>query len=160
MIAWLRKIIPNAWVIYLWKRLPLPKQIKNRIVFQGSQKFIVGVLGIILNEKGEVLLFHHTYRDQPWGVPSGLIEREDPADALVREVYEETKLNIEVERVLHAGYSPGLECIDLFYQARVVGGEFQESVEVSDYGFYPVGQWPAGMPKKQQRLIEGILRGE
>lgn len=160
MISWLTKMMPNKWVVYLWKKLPLPKQFRNRIVYRGNPHFIVAVLGVILNEKGEVLLLHHTYRDQPWGVPSGIIEREHPADAMVREMFEETKFQIEVERILHAGYTPQLSCIDLVYKARIVGGTFQASPEVSDYGFYPVGEWPEGMPSKQKHLVEEVLRGE
>ena len=82
----------------------LPSGIKRLFVRVAGATFLVGVLGIVLDEDGRVLLFRHTYRPfAPWGLPSGLLKpNESPAEAIEREVHEETGLIIEV--VLTAGF--------------------------------------------------------
>jgi len=61
----------------------------------------VGVLAVIVNAEGRVLLAHHATRPHaPWGLPGGWIDRrERPEDGVLREVAEELDL-----RVMLGGY--------------------------------------------------------
>ncbi|WP_087017404.1 NUDIX domain-containing protein [Thaumasiovibrio subtropicus] len=60
---------------------------------------IPAVAAVILNERNELLLQRKT--DGSWSLPAGMIEpKESPAQAIVREVYEETGLTAHVERIL------------------------------------------------------------
>lgn len=59
-----------------------------------------GAGAVIVNSHGQVLLQHRADNGL-WGIPGGLIEPgEEPADTAIREVYEETGLHIELERVV------------------------------------------------------------
>ena len=70
-------------------------------------KFQMAVAALVFNEQGQILLFKHTYRKFPWGIPAGGLELwEQPVDAIVREFYEETGMKIEVQRLLLADSSP------------------------------------------------------
>jgi ADP-ribose pyrophosphatase YjhB (NUDIX family) len=62
----------------------------------------VGVVAVIFNDFGQVLLAEHTFRpDHPWGLPGGWIERgENPARAIQREIKEELNLTITVKKLL------------------------------------------------------------
>jgi len=59
-----------------------------------------GATGIIINDKNEILL--QLRRDlNVWGLPGGLIEPgEEPAEAVIREVYEETGIQVYPERIV------------------------------------------------------------
>ena len=63
-----------------------------------QDQFLVGVTGVILNEKKEVLLFHHTYRQNEWGLPGGYIKAaEHPKEGLEREIAEESGYIVSID---------------------------------------------------------------
>lgn len=65
-------------------------------------KYSVGVVGVVINEKREVLLVEHVFHPKlPWGLPGGWIGfNEDPSQAVVREFAEELKLTIDIDHLL------------------------------------------------------------
>ena len=59
-----------------------------------------GVAAVIINDRGEVLL-QLRRDDRRWGLPGGAMEPgEEPAETLVREVLEETALEVVPERIV------------------------------------------------------------
>lgn len=105
---------------------------------------------MIFNEAGEVLLFHHTYRrDYEWGLPGGWMKRgEVPEEALARELLEETGFQIEVIRVLGVDADKVYARMDLVFEARLTGGEFRASEEVSEVGFFAMDALPKLLPRQ------------
>lgn len=67
----------------------------------GSSLLLVpGVSAVIRDERGRVLLERRA-DDGRWGLPAGSIDPgESPADAIVREVWEETRLRVRPTRIL------------------------------------------------------------
>ncbi|MNI56299.1 hypothetical protein D3C73_1112930 [compost metagenome] len=61
MFSKLMKFIPRDWIVYMYKRMPF-NGLKNWIVYRAQHKFLVAVLGVITNDKGQVLLLKHEYR--------------------------------------------------------------------------------------------------
>lgn len=62
--------------------------------------FMPSVVGIIRNELGEVLL-QNKGNGEKWSLPAGAIELgEAPAEAIVREVWEETGLTVFPKKIL------------------------------------------------------------
>ena len=58
----------------------------------------VGALATIFDKQGRVLLVHQTYAGSKWACPGGVVEEnESPWVAAVREVKEETRLDVEIE---------------------------------------------------------------
>ncbi|MBZ0287924.1 MAG: NUDIX hydrolase, partial [Anaerolineae bacterium] len=54
-------------------------------------RFSAGVVGVVFNDAGDVLLVEHVFHPYtPWGLPGGWVDhREDPARTLEREMREE-----------------------------------------------------------------------
>jgi 8-oxo-dGTP diphosphatase len=73
-----------------------------RALWLAHDKFIVGVSGIVTDPDGRLLLLRPRYWSAAtWGLPGGYLKSgETPAQALIREVHEETGLTVvEVREV-------------------------------------------------------------
>ena len=139
-----------------WKKLPIPFFLRRWFTYLSNRRYPVGVDGVILNSAGEILLFHHTYRKTPWGMPSGWLKDEDPAEGLVRDVREEAGMEIAIDGVLDVRREInvyGVKCIHITLKGRYIGGAFRKSAEVDGCAFVRSGNWPEGMFADQQRHI-------
>ena len=136
-------------LLRLWGRLPIPHRLRWAIVSLFVPKFAVGVVGVILNEQNEILLFRHTYRGSryPWGLPSGWLDpREDPARGIVREICEETSLEVRAIRPFLVENALLVPRVDLIFLCEWVGGAFHPSLEVDAMQFFGLGALPPMMP--------------
>lgn len=143
-----------------WKHLPIPFFARRWFTYLSNPRMLTGVNGVILNAAGEVLLLKHTYRKVPWGIPGGWLRREDPASGLIRETREESGFEIAVERVAEVWREKnvyGVQFLDMLFVGKVVGGSFRPSAEVSEHGFFRVGDWPEGMREDQKATIARVL---
>jgi 8-oxo-dGTP diphosphatase len=67
----------------------------------GRYRWTAGVTAVIRNEAGAVLVARTAYPPRRWNLPGGRVERgERPQAALVREILEETGLQVRVGRLL------------------------------------------------------------
>jgi len=157
MLRKLTRILPDAWLVFLYKTIPTSKKMKDLVMWYTNRRFLVAVLGIITNEKGEVLLLHHTYRNQPLGIPSGWMEYEQPCRAIERELFEEIGLQININETLQTTFYENPNRVDILLRGSFEGGTFKKSAEVTDYGFYSPTSLPEGVPDVQKALIENNL---
>ena len=101
----------------------------------------VGV-GVFVQQDGNVLLIQRAVRPQigKWSVPAGYLDRgEDPKVTAVREVYEETHLHVEIERLIDVFHNPdsgGGASIFILYQAKLLGGQLQADDDARDARFF------------------------
>jgi 8-oxo-dGTP diphosphatase len=142
----------------LWKLLNLPKGVQLFFMRFFQNQFLVGVTGVIFNEKNEVLLFKHTYRQHAWSLPGGYMKAgEHPAEALEREIKEESHLIVSVDEPLKTRTDRTGSRLDMCYTGVLIGGEFTSSQEVSAYGFFPQDKMPL-LRSNQVFLIEEALQ--
>lgn len=141
-----------------WKALHLPKGIQLFIMQIFQNHFLIGVTGIIFNNKDEVLLFKHTYRQHAWSLPGGYMKSgEHPSEALEREIKEESQFIVSADESLKTRTDRDSARLDLCYTGEFIGGDFVPSHEVSTYGFFSQDNMPL-LRSNQVFLIDSALQ--
>lgn len=141
----------------LWKLLRLPKNFQLFVMRLLQDQFLIGVTGIFFNEKQEILIFKHSYRQISWSLPGGYLKaREHPREGLEREVKEESGFIVSADERLKTRTDRDSARLDMCYVGKFIGGEFSSSVEVTGYGFFSFGNLPL-IPKNQLFLIQQAL---
>jgi ADP-ribose pyrophosphatase YjhB (NUDIX family) len=149
-------------LLKIWRVLPLWLQmVLSRVIRPLFQVFAAAV---IFDENKDILLVKSTYnRFHPWGLPGGSLEYgEHPEEATIRELWEETGLQVCIERLLLV-HSWRPDRVGLYYLCRITGGTFYPSDEVSEFAYFPVDNLPdvraldRDMIKRLHRLVEHEL---
>ena len=141
----------------IYKALHLPKGIQIFVMRFFQDKFLIGVTGIIFNEKSEILLFKHTYRSHAWALPGGYMKSgEHPREALEREIKEESGLIVSVDEPLKTRTDRDNARLDMCYTGVLIGGDFTPTHEVSEYGFFAQDKLPL-LRENQVFLIDQAL---
>lgn len=142
----------------IYKALHLPKNLQLMLMRFLQDQFLVGVTGVILNDKNEVLLFKHTYRSHPWSLPGGYLKAgEHPREGLEREIKEESGFVVSVDEFLKTRTDRDSARLDICYVGVLIGGDFIPTHEVSEYGFFSQDQFPL-LRKNQIFLIDEVLK--
>ncbi|MBC7746619.1 NUDIX hydrolase [Pedobacter sp.] len=103
--------------------------------------FLLGVKTIVVNEDNEVLLLKRSDKSTSphrWDFPGGGVDRgENPLDAAIREIKEETGLDVSHTQVLTTYLSNKSadedEAVIIGYTARCLGKEVKLSWEHEDF---------------------------
>lgn len=128
------------------------KQLREKI---GTQLiFSPGVAAIIRNENEEILFQRPSLSSDIWSLPAGAIEiGEAPAEATIREVYEETGLHVVPHKLLGVfggrdfrfTYPDGnqVECLIFVFECIVEAGELEAvDGESAELQYFPVSSMP------------------
>jgi 8-oxo-dGTP pyrophosphatase MutT (NUDIX family) len=122
-----------------------------------------GAAAVVRDDDGRILLLRRD--DDRWALPAGMIEPgEHPAEAVVREIFEETGVVAEVQRLagvaLHASVYPNgdrCEYLAVWFRCRAVGGsprpDGDESLEVAWFE-------PGALPELDERTLLRIRTTE
>ena len=154
----------NNTLTWLWGKLPLGKQLRNRLVWLLSPKYTVGVVGLVRDGEGRVLLLRHTYRrGKPWGVPGGGLQPgETLEECLCRELFEETGMRVEIRRLLSAGAHTDRKLVDMIFDCNPLPGEslacFKPNAEIAEARFFHPHEFPDGLPESIRGLIKIAMR--
>lgn len=142
----------------IWKALGLGKGLQLFVMRFLQDQFLVGVTGVIFNERNEILLFKHTYRAHSWSLPGGYMKaKEHPREALEREILEESQLVVSIDEQLKTRTDRDSARIEICYIGTFIGGDFVSSAEVSEYGFFPTDSLPL-LRKNQLFLIDRAIQ--
>jgi 8-oxo-dGTP diphosphatase len=146
----------RRFLLRIWRILPpWLEAIASTIV---RPQYQVAAGAIIFNEQGQLLLCKHTYRRQhPWGMPGGGIHfGEDPAEAVQRELREETGLLVQSARLLQVENSNEARRVVVTYLCTGVSGTFIPSDEVSAIRYFDINALP-DLSTDQQITIQKAL---
>jgi 8-oxo-dGTP diphosphatase len=161
----IRRILQWIW-LQPWPA-PMRRALSNVAATPGVRalllpQFMVGVVGLISDDRGRILLLRHTYRtDFPWGLPTGFLEHgEQPDRALVREVSEETGLDVELTGLSGVFSDPTRPHIEVVYDGRALGGSFKPSLEIDEIRFCGMEDLPSLRPDQLRLVREALSRGK
>ena len=109
----------------------VPVRWQRRILDRTQSRFLVGVVGLGVDQDGRVILARHRFGAPQWRFLGGFLSpRERLEDALAREVREETGIEIEVGPILEANQGYRWQRIELVYAYRPLGGTERLSEEL------------------------------
>ncbi|TMR41957.1 NUDIX domain-containing protein [Actinomadura geliboluensis] len=142
----------------VWRRLS--GRMQWRVARFRHHTFLVYAGGIVRDERGRILLLRHrlwpAYR--AWGLPGGYVNAgERLEDGVVREVREETALEVEVAGPPLRVASGFRHRVEAYYEARVVGGLLAlDAAEVLEARWFPVDELPERMSPRLRNVIEAL----
>ena len=153
--------------------MPTPAYITAlREVWGHRPLLLPGVSGVVLRgDPGheQVLLGRRTDNGR-WSVPAGIVEPgEQPADCLVRELWEETRVRIAVERLVSViadspiTYPNGDICqyISMTFRCRYLSGEAAIGDDESlDVGWFGLDALPGDLSERGRIRISAALSTE
>lgn len=123
---------PALWALRIYWRIVRPRT--------------VGVRGIVQDDKGRILFVRHSYGDRHWFLPGGGGDGNESADeSMVREMREETGLEVEITRLVGVYLWTGMYKRDhiFVFECKVVGGELRiDRGEIADWGWFAADALP------------------
>lgn len=107
---------------------------------------VVAASAVVINDQGKIVL-HRRSDNARWSIPGGAMELgESIAETAVREVKEETGLDVEVERLVGIYSDPGFvvaysdgevrQQFSICFACRVTGGKVATSDESLEVAFF------------------------
>ena len=119
----------------------------ERVAKEG--KIRLGCSAIIFDESKTKALLTERADNKQWCLPSGGVDSgETVEEACIREVYEETRLNVCVTRLVGVYSDPNrmveypdgnkAHIIAISFEAKIIGGKLGLSDETTDYGYFTI----------------------
>jgi|SRR5579859_7658059 len=143
----------NGVLVKIWRLMH--GRLQWQVLWLFNHKFIIGVSGVILDDKKRILLLRHRYwKAGSWGLPGGYVEQKEKLEeALCRELREETGYEIQVRALLRlvSGYKLRVEAS---YLGTLIGGEVRlDPKEVIEARFFAVDDLPEGLLPSHRDII-------
>ncbi|WP_310482817.1 NUDIX domain-containing protein [Chamaesiphon sp. VAR_48_metabat_403] len=114
-----------------------------------KQTFTIGAFAIITDAENRILWCLRTDLDL-WNLPGGTVENgEAPWDCVIREVKEETGLDIVVEKLIGIYSKPEENDLVFSYKCRVVAGNLQNNEEAKEIEYFDFNKLPRNIVHKQ-----------
>jgi 8-oxo-dGTP pyrophosphatase MutT (NUDIX family) len=150
--------------------MPLPEYIRTiRQKVGHDPVMLVGVSAMIFDEHGRVLL-HRRSDNGRWCPIGGMSDAgEEPADAVVRETHEETRLEVVPERITGVyelpmfTYPNGDQVFGVIiaFACRVIGGRLApQDDETLELRYFPPDRLPDDLREDQRQRIEDALQNQ
>ena len=130
----LKRIVAN-----LLRNIPYSQNAVRAVVMLTAARFSVGVVGVVLDDEGRILLVKHVFHQRhPWGLPGGWVKHgERPQDAVEREIVEETGMRVRMEEdaPLCVDVAMRGRHIDMAFVCRARGDVVKLNSELLNYGW-------------------------
>lgn len=141
----------------IWRYLP--GALRRRVVRLGQRRFTVTAGAFVFDEQGRILLLEHEFRpDSRWGIPGGFLNnREQPADALRRELREEVALEVDDVQFLFARTLPKLRQVEIYFACKATSVPQPSSFEIRKAEWFAPNELPDELSRDQRNMIQRAL---
>ncbi len=114
---------------------------------------------VVLDDTATEVILHQRADVRIWALPGGGLEpNETPAQAAVREFFEETGYQIAVERQVGAYHRPQLNDVRYIFQGRVVAGQpVQRNRETLAVGWFALDDLPQPLGPSVRMILDDTL---
>jgi len=120
---------------------------------------LVVVALVFVTRDDAILLVKQDYGQRYWSLPGGMVESGESVDqAAIREVKEETGLDIRVKRVVGLYSKPSEDALAITFEGEVIGGNVQPSNEISDCRYFQFDHLPQPVRGHLQERINDFRR--
>ena len=114
----------------------------------------IGVFAIILDSKKRVLLCHRCDYNL-WNLPGGKLEKgEAPWGGVIREVKEETGLNVAVDKLIGTYFKPKNNHIVFQFLCKTKNGKLRLNDEANKLEYFSLDKLPKNTVIKQKERIK------
>jgi len=121
-------------------------------------QFVIAAFGFIFDEQNRILLCHRMDYDL-WNLPGGTMEAgESPWECVIREVREETGLEVEITRLAGIYNKPEKNELVFSFICRVVGGRIILNEEADKIEYFSINDIPHNTSPKQVERINDVLK--
>ena len=124
----------------------------------------VGAGALVFNDLGQVLLIRQNYGGRYYALPGGRVEAgETPQQAAVREVMEETCVDVRVDRLIGLYTCPPRGAwLAFVFRGVIERGQpaLPDTGEIAEVGWFDPKQLPAPLYDSARYAVADALRGE
>ena len=109
---------------------------------------------VFIEQEGQLLLVQQAYGARYWSLPGGVMEAGEAVDqTAIREVKEETGLDVRLKRVVALYSKPGENGLAVCFAGEVTGGVLAPDNEIIACGYFPLDALPEPVrPHLWQRI--------
>jgi 8-oxo-dGTP diphosphatase len=118
-----------------------------------------GAFAFITNPEGKILLVKQNYARRHWALPGGGVEsKEDPRDAAVREVFEETGLKVQLTAFIGTYVSIYKDDVVFLFEAQAKDLTLSgPNAEIAELRFFATMELPADCSLNLKVRIQDAL---
>jgi 8-oxo-dGTP diphosphatase len=142
-------------LLRLWRLVPLPRRLRGFILWCANQRFLIGVVGVVWDADGRLLLARHSYLPPPgWSLPGGWLQADETFEAgVARELAEELGLHVEVGALVAWTHQQVPRHFTLGFRCWPRRGTFRPSAEVVEVGYFAPAQALRLVPRDLRPLV-------
>jgi ADP-ribose pyrophosphatase YjhB (NUDIX family) len=152
--------------------MPVSEYVRELRAAVGHRRLIlVGAAGVVQDKSGRLVLIQRSDTEE-WALPAGIMEPgESVIETVVREVQEETGLEVEPVRLvglytdpaeMNVTYPNGdqIQVVSVVFECRLRGGSLRaDDDEVLDTAFFTLDALPATLhPGHRRRILDAMTK--